>query len=408
MMRKLHSIAAALAVCVLVASAALAQQKTIKDPAEYNAYIAALNIGDPAQKAAAMEAFLVKFPSSVVKEDALAQAMAAYQQAGNTAAVEKTARRVLQAGKGNVRALAVLTVLERAKATQGDNPALADMQTHARQGVASLKGWKKPDGTSDAEFAKLRRQMDGIFNGALGFAAMQTKDYATARTAYLAAAKADPGNLQDVYQLGIAELEMSPVDPGGFWHIARAISLAKGQKRADAVKSIDAYGRAKYKRYHGGEDGWDELVKQAATRAAPPKDFVKSIARAPTEAEIAVKAVQDNDPASFSFEDMEFILGLRDASPANKEAAERVWRALQERGANAAFKIRVKVIAATATTIEAAITDDNKKADKVDLHVVMAKPLDKPPAPGTLVNVVGRMSDYTPAPFTFTMIQGAI
>src|SRR5690242_4920485 len=116
MMGKRHSIAAALVVCALVTSAAVAQQRTIKDPAEYNAYIAALNIADPAQKAAAMEAFLVKFPSSVVKEDALAQAMGAYQQAGNTAAVEKTARRVLQAGKGNVRALAVLTVLERAKA----------------------------------------------------------------------------------------------------------------------------------------------------------------------------------------------------------------------------------------------------------------------------------------------------
>jgi hypothetical protein len=247
--------------------------------------------------------------------------------------------------------------------------------------------------------------MGHIFNGALGFAAMQAKDYVAARDAYL---QADPANLQDMYQLGVAELEMSAVDPHGFWHIARAIRLAKAQKLADPVKSIDAYGRAKYKRYHGSEDGWDALVEQAAASAIPPKDFPKSITRAPTEAEIAVKAVQDNDPGSFSFEDMEFILGLRDASPANKDAAERVWRALQERGANAAFKIRVKVIAATATTIEAAITDDNKQADKADLHVVMAKPLDKPPAPGTLVNVVGRISDYTPAPFTFTMIQGAI
>jgi hypothetical protein len=247
--------------------------------------------------------------------------------------------------------------------------------------------------------------MSKIFNGALGFAAIQAKDYVAARDAYL---QADPANLQDIYQLGIAELEMSPVDPHGFWHIARAIRLAKAQKLADAVKSIDAYGRAKYKRYHGSEDGWDALVEQAAATGLPPKDFDKSITRAPTAAEIAVKAVQDNDPGSFSFEDMEYILGLRDASPANKNAAERVWRALQERGANAAFKIRVKVIAATATTIEAAITDDNKKADKADLHVVMAKPLDKPPAPGTLVNVVGRISDYTPAPFTFTMIQGAI
>lgn len=407
-MRKLHSIAVALVCCSLAASAALAQQKTISDPAEYNAYMAALNTADPAQKAAAMEAFVVKFPASVVKVDALEQAMAAYQQAGNTAAVEKIARQVLQAAKDNVRALALLTFLERTKAAQGDKPALAEMQAHAQQGVAALKTWQKPDGTSDADFAKLRVQMDGIFNGALGFAAMQAKDYAKARDAYLKAVKADPANLQDVYQLGIAELEMNPVDPNGFWHVARAIGLANNQKRADAAKSVDAYGRAKYKRYHGSDDGWDAVVKQAAAGAAPPKDFAKSITAAPTPAEIAVQAVHDNDPGSLSFGDMEFILALRDASPANKDAAERVWRALQQRVANTPLKIQVKVIAATATTIEAAISDDNQKAGKADLHVVMAKPLDKLPAPGTLVNVVGRISDYTPAPFMFTMIQGQI
>src|SRR5437870_12712306 len=42
-------------------------QKTIKDPAEYNAYITALNTPDPAQKAAAMEAFITQYPQSGVK-----------------------------------------------------------------------------------------------------------------------------------------------------------------------------------------------------------------------------------------------------------------------------------------------------------------------------------------------------
>jgi hypothetical protein len=404
-MRKIQSIAIALLVCVLAAPAVWAQQKTIKDPAEYNAYMAALNTADPAQKAASMESFVVKYPNSVVKVDALEQAMAAYQLAGNQAGVEKAARRLLQVASGNVRALAILAFIERTKVATGDKPALAEMQAHAQQGAAALKSWKKPEGVNDADFAKLRRQMEVIFNGALGFAALQGKDYGKARDAYLLA---DQANLQDVYQLGIAELKMNPADANGFWHVARAINLANSQKLADAVKSIDAYGRAKYKRYHGGDDGWDTVVKQAALGTAIPKDFANSIRRAPIPAEIAVKAVQDNDPGSLSIEDMEFILGLRDASPANKEAAERVWRALQERGAGARFKLRVKVIAASTTTIEAAITDDNKKSDKADLHIVLAKPSEPPPAAGTLVTVTGRFSDYTPAPFVFTMLQGEL
>src|SRR5665213_3542886 len=264
-----HWVAIAFAV-VFAASAALAQPKTIKDPAEYNAYIAALNTADPAQKAAAMESFVVAYPNSVVKEDALEQAMAGFQQANDQAAVEKTARRILQIDKSHVRALAILSFIDRAKAAQGDKPALAEMQAFAQQGLAALKEWHKPDGTSDADFATARGQTESIFDGALGFAALQAKDYAAARGALAKSVTIDPGNLQDVYQLGIAELEMSPPDATGFWHIARAGGLAKAQGNAAATQSILAYGSAKYRNYHGGDDGWDQIMAQAATQSAPP------------------------------------------------------------------------------------------------------------------------------------------
>jgi hypothetical protein len=80
-----------------------ASQKVIKDPTEYNAYIAALNTQDPAQRAAAMEAFVTQYPGSVVKTDALEQAMSAYQQAGNQAKLTSTANRILELDPGNVR-----------------------------------------------------------------------------------------------------------------------------------------------------------------------------------------------------------------------------------------------------------------------------------------------------------------
>src|SRR6185369_5453277 len=71
-------------------------QKVIKDPAEYNAYVAALNMQDPAAKAQAMENFVKQYPNSIVKLEALEQAMAAYQQQQNAAKVEEIANQVLQ------------------------------------------------------------------------------------------------------------------------------------------------------------------------------------------------------------------------------------------------------------------------------------------------------------------------
>ena len=383
-----------------------AGQKTIKDPAEYNNYIAALNTQDPSQRAVAMEAFLSQYPASVVKTDALEQAMAAYQQAGNVARVTSTANRILELDPGNVRALAIVTFLNRALATQGDTKAAAEARADAEKGLKALSAWQKPEGVSDVDFDKLRQQMSAIFHGAAGFAALQAKDYPMAIAHYVVSLKDDRNSLQDVYQLGVAQLELEPLDTHGFWHIARAFQLAQGN--AAAQKSIDAYGKAKYRRYHGSEDGWNQLVAAAANQTIWPADY--AVKPAPTAAEIAVKALQDNAPGDLSFGDYEFVLSFRDASPANKEAADKVMQAILEKEKQGAAKLKmsVKVISSTQGTIQAAITDENQQANKSDLQITMTKTMLHPPTAGSTVDIVGVITDYVPNPFTFVMKDGEI
>ena len=55
----------------------------IKDPAEYNAYVAAIQQKDPTAKISGLEAFLTQYPNSVMKEDALETLMGAYQAKGD-------------------------------------------------------------------------------------------------------------------------------------------------------------------------------------------------------------------------------------------------------------------------------------------------------------------------------------
>jgi tetratricopeptide (TPR) repeat protein len=383
-----------------------AGQKVIKDAVEYNAYLAALNTQDPAQRGAAMEAFVAQYPASVVKLDALEQAMAAYQQAGNQNKVMSIAKRLLELDPGHVRALAIVTAVDRALASQGDAKALAEAGANAEKGLKSLPGWQKPEGMSDADFEKMRKQMAEIFQGTAGFAALQAKDYAGARDHYMKSIEIDPTNLQDVYQLAVAELEMKPLDPNGFWYVAKAFQLAQGN--AAGQKSIEDYGKAKYRRYHGGEDGWDQLIAGAAKQADRPSDF--SVKPAATPAEIAVKAVHDNAPGDLSFGDWEFVLSFRDASPANKEAADKVMQAIleKEKQGAARMKIPVKVISATPDAIQAAITDDNQQAGKADLQITMTKPMLHPPAAGAMIDILGVITDYVPSPFAFVMKEGEL
>src|SRR5512136_728034 len=86
-------------------TAAAPQKKEIKDPAEYNAYVGAVQQTDPAAKISGLEAFLTQYPNSVMKEDGLELLMGTYQQAGNQAKVIDTANRLLAVNPDNTRAL---------------------------------------------------------------------------------------------------------------------------------------------------------------------------------------------------------------------------------------------------------------------------------------------------------------
>src|SRR5512140_1800202 len=87
------------------AQAAPQQKKEIKDPAEYNAYMAAVQATDPNQKAASLEGFLNQYPNSVMKNDALEMLMGTYQQTSNVQKVTDTAQKLLQADPKNTSAL---------------------------------------------------------------------------------------------------------------------------------------------------------------------------------------------------------------------------------------------------------------------------------------------------------------
>jgi tetratricopeptide (TPR) repeat protein len=384
-------------------------QKVIKDTAEFNAYIAATNITDPAAKGQAMEAFIAQYPNSIVKIEALELAREAYQKVNNLQKVEQLARQILQIDPGNVSSLAIVVYMER----QGikDQQTGAKARADAEHGLQELPNLKKPEGMSDADFEKMRNQETAIFAGTAAFGALQQQDYPAARKYYDQALKIDPNDIANNYQMAIALLQSNPMDPLGFWYGAKALSIAQSSNppNKEAFQAWSPYFLSKYKKYHGNTDDWAQRLVTAATQTAPPADFVASIPLAPTPCDLAAQAVQQNDPSTLSFSDYELVLSCRDKTPANKDAAEKVWAFIQAKEKNGEVKMRmngVKVIAATADTMDAALTDDNQAANKADLHVVFEKPVLKPPAPGAMTDIIGVIKDYTPDPFMFAMEKG--
>src|SRR5712671_799657 len=311
-------------------------QKTIKDPAEFNAYMTATTLTDPTQKAAALESFAQQYPSSVVKEDALEGAMAEYQKAGNAAKASQVASTLVQTNPNNVAALAVLVYGKRQAANQSQNPAqqqqlMSDASSLAQRGLSALQGRNKPADMSDADFQKRQQIFSVIFNGAIGQAALLSKDYPSAQSHLLEAVKNNPNDVNDVYPLALAYLTQKPTaqpqgqapaqDPAydqaqlnGLWFIARAANLAP------SVPAIANFGKSSYKKFHGSDEGWDQLLAQAKNSPLPPQGFTVTKYVPPSPAEQAADMVKKGDFTNMGFGEWIFIL-----TSGNQEAANTIW-----------------------------------------------------------------------------------
>ncbi|MBV9608592.1 MAG: hypothetical protein JO187_03450 [Acidobacteria bacterium] len=379
-----------------------AQKKEIKDSAEYNAYVAALRETNPAQKATLMESFVTQYPNSVVKEDALEQLMAAYEQSGNAAKTIDAANRLLQVNPNNIRALALLAYNARSMAEQGQNMQqnVAQARQTGERGIQALQTATKPEGMSDADWDKLKLQTQIIFEGALGFAALQGKDYPTAQQHLQAAVDAraktnpnDPTNLRDIYPLALAYLEANPINPKGLWYVARAANLSNQNPQ------IVKYGVYKYTKYHGSQDGWDQLLAQAKTSPEPPADF--AVAPAPSPADQARQIASSTDPTKMDFGQWELVLSEGD--PATQE---KVFSAIK--GTEVPFA--AKVISATKTTLSLAATADAIQNNQADVEVTMAAPLTTAlmPKPGSEIQLQAKPDSYTPKPFLMKMVNGQL
>ena len=141
---------------------------TIKDPAEYNAYNAAISQPTPQGKESAIEGFLQQYPNSVVKKQVLEILMDAYTQTGNTDKALATARQVLQIDPTDLRALALSAYILKSQAGQKTNPAEAQplLDEAAKDAQAGLAA-TAPEGADAANFDKMKTAVTPLFDGAI-------------------------------------------------------------------------------------------------------------------------------------------------------------------------------------------------------------------------------------------------
>jgi hypothetical protein len=377
------------------------QKKEIKDPAEYNAYVAAIQQQDNNAKISGLEAFLQQYPKSVVREDGMETLMAAYQQAGNQAKVEETAGRLLELNPNNLRALALKSYLDRAKAEANQNPQqnLAEGLELSKRGLAALPTSPKPEGMKDEEFKKMKDQMAIIFNGTAGIASLQNKDYQGAQEYLQASLAGDPNNLRDTYPLALAYLQATPPNTvNGIYYVARAASLAGTPAQA---AQIEKYGKSQYKKYHGSDEGWADVMATAKANPTPPAGFLIKQYVPPTPAEECRDRLKGKPPKDWDFAEWQQCLSKGDQAD-----RDTVWNAIKDQP----LQMKARALKVTPTRIEIAASLDDIDAKKTDLvlNMTAAIPAKLLPKEGEDFAFEGTPTSYTPDPFVIELNKGML
>jgi tetratricopeptide (TPR) repeat protein len=383
-----------------------AQAPVIKDPAEYNAYVGAIQQKDPAAQISGLEAFMTQYPNSVMKTAALQTLMQDYQQTNNQQKTIDTATKLVAADPGNVRAMALLAYFDRLKAQGGDANAtqdLVDAKKYGQMGLDALPKFTKPDGTSDADFQKMKDQMTGIFDAAIGIADLTAKDYDGARTTLRAAADSNPTDFSIVYPLALAYAGPTPADAkippdslNSIWYAARASIVAPTPQYQ---QQIEKYAKNQYMKYHCADDGWADVLAQAKASPAEPAGF--TVKPCPTPPEQAHNMVTATAPEKMDFGIWEFVL-----SNGSQPDQDTVWNAIKGKP----VQMQGVVIKATAEQFDIAGSSDDIDAKKADITLTFEEkvPLKLIPKEGASLDFQGEPASYTPNPFMMTMEKGKL
>jgi len=382
------------------APAQAATAKNWKSRDEYDAYNAVANEKDPNKRISLAEAFLQKYANSDFKDGIYVMEMQTYKQLNQADKAVDAAQKAVQANPDSLDALSYLSFVFPFvyKADAPDAAAkLSQAESNAKHGLEMLQKAQKPANVPEDQFNQLIKGLRAVFNGTVGFVALQRKEYAAAITSYKAAADDNPSDWYVFYRMGLAYLYANPHDfDHGIWDIARAYKLASSAGDPNA-EEFNNYLKRTYTNYHGNEDGLNDVLNQAASSPNPPDGFKITPMEAPKHT-----GNQLVDQFNVTFFPLKF----------GGDTAQKTWDGLKgqpfefggvvdsvEKGTEAgAYMVRIDVLDESKATpgVYDIVVKDSKQPNVKNL------------AAGDVVRFKGTLDSYTSTPNLMITVAGEV
>jgi hypothetical protein len=411
MLRKSIVLAGTLALAAALAAGLLAQEPRITDPAEYNAYNTAYIETSPAKKVELLDAFLAKYPKTVMKEQALVLKLQAQTQSGaQLPALMDTARTILTVNPNHERAMLILSAGFLQGTPAETDPQfqqkLTDAETIAKQGIAGVDNLKRGDGVSDADFQASKNVTASTHYHVLGVIGLLRKDVPAALSGFKKAAELSPNDASLFYTIADTLARQKPVEYDQMlWAFARsAVIEGPMALNAQGKQTVDSYLQRVYTSRHGSDEGLAQLKEAAKASPFAPADFhVKTKAEmAPPPPPPPPEAPIPDDVTKMPFGQIKLVLSKDD------DKAKEVFGKLKAAGG---MGLEGKIVSFTAPkTLHVAVLKKTQEADgEFDVVLVLAAPALAARVPkGKAIEFEGTVKEFKANPFALTLGDGKI
>ena len=377
-----------------------AKAKSWKSRDEYDAFNTMVTEKDLNKKLSLAEAFLQKFSNSDFKDAAYVVEMQTYQQLNQVDKALEAGHKALELNPENLDALRYLSFVFPFVYKIDDPDAAAKLsraESDAKHGLEVVQSLQKPAAVSDEQFSQAVKGLRAVFNGTVGFVALQRKDYAAAITSYKAASEDNPSDWYVFYRMGLAYLYSNPRDyDHAIWYIARAVDLAQAAKDPNA-EEFNKYLKQTYIGYHGNDQGMQDILTQAASSVNPPDGFKVAAMEAPKKT---------GNPLVDGFNDMTYPLKF------GGETAQKQWDVLKGQPLELGGYVAgvEKGTEAGTYSVRIAILDQTKATPgSYDIELKDSKqPNVKNLEPGDLIRFKGVMDSYNATPNMVLTVVGQV
>ncbi len=311
------TVSVATAALCLSATAALAQEKKVKDQKEYDLFTAATKEADPAKKAQYLDQWKTEYPESDYKVERQTLIATNYFQGlrkGDEA--WKASEELLTLDPKSFPAQFFITSLVISMNTQ--DPARLDtgekVARSLRENLSTVfDPAKKPAQVTEEQWKKEKLTYESLAVKTVGWIQMQRKEFAKSEETFTEFLKMNPNSGWISYWLSTSMLQQKIQDKQipALYHLARAANYAGEDALTPEIKKqLQAYLQKTYVSYHGGTDGLSDVVAMSLKDPFPPADFaIKSKLQVIQEQE---EEMRKNDPQKFLWVGLK--KGLSDAS----------------------------------------------------------------------------------------------